>query len=107
MQQENGQPALAMRRGLLEQTEDGHQVCRAHGKLHSSLELLRMSLRIVGFVLAVTLLLAYRIVPAFGRRRTLSPPLIPTEQWSLFKLFLASALTLFTELALIRWVATE
>jgi len=66
-----------------------------------------MNLRIVGFVLAVTLLLAYRIVPALSKRRSPSPPVSPPGQWSLFTLVLASALTLFAELAFIRWVATE
>src|SRR5258708_36734376 len=59
-----------------------------------------MTLRIVGFALAVTLLLANRFA------RTRQTPDQPA-QWSLFTLALASALTLFTELALIRWVATE
>src|SRR3981189_2479964 len=62
-----------------------------------------MNFRIVGFVLAVTLLLAYRVVPGLARRGSPSPP----GRWSLFTLVLASALTLFAELALIRWVATE
>jgi hypothetical protein len=65
-----------------------------------------MTLRIVGFVLAVTLLLAYRLLPGMTRRES-SSPATPSDQWSLFTLFLASALTLFAELALIRWVATE
>ena len=59
-----------------------------------------MSLRITGFVLAVLLLVGYR----FFRPRTDDSP---SERWSLFDLLLASALTLFAELALIRWVATE
>jgi hypothetical protein len=59
-----------------------------------------MTLRIVGFALAVTLLLAYRFAL---RRQSPAPP----TQWNLFTLVLASALTLFAELALIRWVATE
>jgi spermidine synthase len=59
-----------------------------------------MSLRITGFVLAVLLLIVYRLF----RPRTDDSP---TERWSLFDLLLASALTLFAELALIRWVATE
>jgi hypothetical protein len=66
-----------------------------------------MNLRFVGFVLAVTLLLAYRIVPALSKRRSPSTPASPPGQWSLFTLVLASALTLFAELAFIRWVATE
>src|SRR5258708_13593243 len=59
-----------------------------------------MTLRIVGFALAVTLLLATR----FARTRQTAHQ---SAQWSLFTLVLARALTLFTELALIRWVATE
>ncbi|MBZ5546474.1 MAG: hypothetical protein LAO22_00735 [Acidobacteriia bacterium] len=58
--------------------------------------------RIVGFVLAAALLLGYRRL--FKPRTTLSPA---SEKWHLATLFLASALTLFAELALIRWVATE
>src|SRR5215813_14150999 len=61
-----------------------------------------MTVRIVGFALAVALLLTYRFTI---RRYTPSPDVQP--QWSLPTLFLASALTLFAELALIRWVATE
>src|SRR6266436_3552352 len=59
-----------------------------------------MTLRVVGFALAATLLLSYRFAL---RRQTPARP----AQWSLFHLVLASALTLFGELALIRWVATE
>src|SRR5215813_3601951 len=61
-----------------------------------------MTVRIVGFALAVALLLTYRFTI---RRYTPSPDVQP--QWSLPTLFVASALTLFAELALIRWVATE
>jgi len=60
-----------------------------------------MSLRIAGFILAAVLLVAYRII----KPRT--PVSDPPERWNLSTLFLASALTLFAELALIRWVATE
>jgi spermidine synthase len=66
-----------------------------------------MNVRIVGFVLAVTLLLAYRFVPGLTRRGSPSSPASPPGRWSLFTLVLASALTLFAELAFIRWVATE
>jgi spermidine synthase len=52
-------------------------------------------------MLAALLLIGYRLIK----------PRIPVsailENWDLRALFLASALTLFTELALIRWVATE
>jgi spermidine synthase len=60
-----------------------------------------MSFRIVGFILAAVVLLGYRLI----KPRAL--PSAPPERWNLSTLFLASALTLFAELALIRWVATE
>jgi len=60
-----------------------------------------MSFRIPGFILAALLLVGYRIIKP--RTQTSDQP----ERWSLSTLFLASALTLFAELALIRWVATE
>src|SRR3984957_3332882 len=60
-----------------------------------------MSLRIIGFILAAIVLTGYRITKP--RAQAFNPP----NRWSLSNLFLASALTLFTELALIRWVATE
>ncbi|MFY9844501.1 MAG: hypothetical protein WA718_07895 [Terriglobales bacterium] len=62
-----------------------------------------MSLRIPGFILAAALLAGYRLI----KPRIQPTPSSPTERWNLSTLFLASALTLFTELALIRWVATE
>ncbi|MGO9864623.1 MAG: hypothetical protein ACLPLR_13505 [Terriglobales bacterium] len=58
-----------------------------------------MFLRIVGFILAALVLGAWRAI----KPRTQIPP----PRWNLSNLFLASALTLFAELALIRWVATE
>jgi len=60
-----------------------------------------MSLRITGFILAVVLVVGYRII------KPRSPASEQSERWNLATLLLASALTLFTELALIRWVATE
>ena len=60
-----------------------------------------MSLRILGFTLAAVLLIGYRLI----KPRT--PACAPPDRWSLSTLFLASALTLFAELAIIRWVATE
>jgi spermidine synthase len=60
-----------------------------------------MSLRVPGFILAVVLLVGYRVIKP--RTQASNQP----ERWSLSALFLASALTLFAELALIRWVATE
>jgi hypothetical protein len=60
-----------------------------------------MSLRILGFILAAVVLAGYRVIKP--RAQASNQP----EGWSLSTLFLASALTLFAELALIRWVATE
>jgi hypothetical protein len=58
-------------------------------------------LRILGLILAAAILIAYRVI----KPRPIASD--QTGRWSLSDLFLASALTLFTELALIRWVATE
>jgi len=60
-----------------------------------------MSLRIPGFILAALLLVGYRLIKPRSQASSLP------DRWSLSSLFLASALTLFAELALIRWVATE
>ena len=60
-----------------------------------------MSLRILGCILAALLLGAYRVIKP--RAQAFAAP----DRWNLSTLFLASALTLFAELALIRWVATE
>ncbi len=60
-----------------------------------------MSLRIPGFILAAVLLVGYRFIKPRARASDLP------ERWNLSALFLASVLTLFAELALIRWVATE
>ncbi len=60
-----------------------------------------MSWLILGFILAAVLLVGYRLI----KPRTHAPAL--SDCWNLSTLFLASALTLFAELALIRWVATE
>jgi spermidine synthase len=60
-----------------------------------------MSFRIIGFILAAVVLLGYRLIKP--KKQAAALP----ERWSLSSLFLASALTLFAELALIRWVATE
>ena len=60
-----------------------------------------MSLRILGFILAAVLLVGYRLIKP--RTQASDQP----DRWNLSTLFLASALTLFAELALIRWVATE
>ncbi|HKC00786.1 MAG TPA: hypothetical protein VKD23_18535 [Terriglobales bacterium] len=60
-----------------------------------------MSLRILGFMLAAVVLVGYRV--AKPRAQVSDLP----DRWNLSTLFLASTLTLFAELALIRWVATE
>src|SRR6202790_1359674 len=60
-----------------------------------------MSLRIPGFILAALLLIGYRVIRPRAQASDLS------DRWNLSTLFLASALTLFAELALIRWVAIE
>jgi SAM-dependent methyltransferase len=60
-----------------------------------------MSFRVPGFILAILLFVGYRVIKP--RTEASSPP----ERWNLSTLFLASTLTLFAELALIRWVATE
>src|SRR5208282_2874345 len=59
------------------------------------------SLRILGFILAAALLVGYRLIKPRAQAPDLPGP------WNLSTLFLSSALTLFAELALIRWVATE
>src|SRR5437667_12415311 len=69
-----------------------------------------MNPRLVTFTLATLALVAVRVLLAFGRRRgqpffeDLSDRL---ERWSLRDLLLASFLTLFAELAFIRWIAVE
>lgn len=59
--------------------------------------------RIAGSVLALMVLAGYRL--AWRTHTQPAPP--ATISWNLPAMFLASALTLFAELALIRWVATE
>jgi len=58
-----------------------------------------MSLRILGFIFAALLLAAWRAIKPSTQ--------IQLPRWNLSTLFLSSALTLFAELALIRWIATE
>src|ERR1039457_574446 len=60
-----------------------------------------MSFRILGFILAAAVLVGYRLIKPRPQASELP------DRWNLSTLFLASALTLFAELALIRWVATE
>ncbi|HUB01588.1 MAG TPA: hypothetical protein VL983_02840 [Terriglobales bacterium] len=59
--------------------------------------------RIFGSLFAVTLLAIFRFLPG---TRTQSKP-TTARPWNPSALFLASGLTLFAELAIIRWVATE
>lgn len=67
-----------------------------------------MNWRIVGCVLAVVLLVGYRVALRLsGHSSPSSPATTPPHRWRLSTLILASTLTLFAELALIRWVATE
>src|SRR5208282_3249020 len=67
-----------------------------------------MSLRILGFILAALLLVGYRVIkPRTSGSDGQASDSSLSERWNLSTLFLASALTLFAELALIRWVATE
>jgi len=63
-----------------------------------------LSLRILGLVLTAVLLLGYRLIKPRNGPDNEDPD---TARWNLNTLLLASALTLFAELALIRWVATE
>src|SRR5690348_18326543 len=68
-----------------------------------------MTLRLGLFVAAACLLLGYRILLFWVIRKDqkffLADP--AGDRWSLFELLLASFLTLFAELAFIRWLAVE
>src|SRR5690349_24183654 len=68
-----------------------------------------MTLRSGLFVAAACLLLGYRLLLIWVRRKDqklfLADP--AGDRWSLFELLLASFLTLFAELAFIRWIAVE
>src|SRR5581483_7120326 len=69
-----------------------------------------MNRRVLYFVLAAAILVVLRIVMLVARRR--GRPFLTEEggliqHWSLFQLLLASFLTLFAELAFIRWIAVE
>ena len=69
-----------------------------------------MNSRLLSFVLACVVLVAVRFGLALAKRRgwpffqAVSAPL---QRWNLFQLALASFLTLFAELAFIRWIAVE
>src|SRR5579864_3987830 len=68
-----------------------------------------MTLRSGLFVAAACLLLGYRLLLIWVRRKDqklfLADP--AGDRWNLFELLLASFLTLFAELAFIRWLAVE
>src|SRR5215475_1481992 len=69
-----------------------------------------MSSRTIPFLAATVLLVVARIFEWFAQRRAKNSP-IPEDKsgpgWSAWQLLLASFLTLFAELALIRWIAVE
>ena len=67
-----------------------------------------MNWRVAGFFISALLLLYY-FVWLVWRRRTAQPeiPAPGSDSWSWKQLILASFLTLFAELALIRWISTE
>jgi spermidine synthase len=69
-----------------------------------------MNLRILMFLLAVVILVALRVVVSLAKRR--GNPFLESvgdgfERWNPAQLLLASFLTLFAELAFIRWIAVE
>ena len=69
-----------------------------------------MSPRLYSFLLAVALLIAFRIVLYIAKRQKrtlLDDATADLPGWDLQRLLLASFLTLFAELALIRWIAVE
>ena len=67
-----------------------------------------MNWRVAGFFISAVLLLYY-FVWLVSRRRSAQPeiPAPECDHWSWKQLILASFLTLFAELALIRWIGTE
>src|SRR5271168_4064973 len=67
-----------------------------------------MNWRVAGFFLSAALLV-YNFFWLIWKRRNAQPvsPARDREPWSWKQLTLASALTLFAELALIRWIGTE
>jgi len=64
--------------------------------------------RMLGSLVAVAVLVGYRVVLVRTQRpdQAADPKGLP-DRWNLTTLVLVSALTLFAELAIIRWVATE
>ena len=66
--------------------------------------------RSVAFAAGVCLLLGFRIFISWARRsgyRLFQPASVEGDRWNLWELLLASFLTLFAELAFIRWMAVE
>lgn len=68
-----------------------------------------MNFRIIAFVFALGILVAIRIVSARFRKqgRPFFDETGPSSRWSVSQLLLASFLTLFAEVAFIRWIAVE
>ena len=69
-----------------------------------------MSHRLLYFLLATAMLLAVRIIMWSAKRRGqpfFGNVVSVAQSWSLFELLVASFLTLFAELAFIRWIAVE
>ena len=63
--------------------------------------------RIIGSVLVVAVFVGYRLLPRFRTRPQSPLTQSPLTKWNPSAMLLASALTLFAELAIIRWIATE
>ena len=68
-----------------------------------------MNSQTVAFILAVAILAVVRLVLAGSRGKAgfWSANSVEPQEWSLWQLLLASFLTLFAELAFIRWIAVE
>src|SRR5215469_5709770 len=90
---------------------EGADVCLPNS-LHNQTERhsQRMDSRLLSFILAAVVLVAVRFGLALTKRRGrpfFQAASAPLQHWSLFQLVLASFLTLFAELAFIRWIAVE
>jgi len=69
-----------------------------------------MSSRTIPFLAAAALLVVARIIEWVAQRHAKTPPISLNKRgldWNAWQLLLASFLTLFAELALIRWIAVE
>lgn len=69
-----------------------------------------MSSRTIPFLAAAALLIVARVIEWVAQRRAKTSPISEEKtvlDWSAWQLLLASFLTLFAELALIRWIAVE